>query len=204
MRALLFFLALFTYSIVGYAEQFGADKVVFNVNFNEDLKQNYDGIYLAKHFHSNPKVVNFIKRDKSCLGYYGYTGAPGDPQYVGIYKDDKRGFYLNFWVFDAQKEVLSLAKKEFLPERIAQFLLSVLVEQIGQKKDYASFALDGTPLEFGIRKGDGSEFDCAGINSRGVGCVAMMRKIAFADSLEEINNIIKKYKSNSEQCHKRD
>ena len=134
MRALLFFLALFTYSIVGYAEQFGADKVVFNVNFNEDLKQNYDGIYLAKHFHSNPKAVNFIKRDKSCLGYYGYTGAPGYPQYVGIYKDDKRGFYLNFWVFDAQKEVLSLAKKEFLPERTAQFLMSVLAEQIGQKK----------------------------------------------------------------------
>ena len=198
MRALLFFLALYTYSILGYAEQFGADKVVFNVNFNEDLKQNYDGIYLAKRFHSNPKAVNFIKRDKSCLGYYGYTGAPWDPQYVGIYKDDKRGFYLNFWVFDAQKEVLSLAKKEFLPERTAQFLLSVLVEQIGQKKDYASFALDGTPLEFGIRKDDGSEFDCAGINSRGVGCIAMMRKIAFAGSLEEINNIIKKYKSNLE------
>lgn len=61
MRVLLFFLALFTYSIVGYAEQFGADKVVFNVNFNEDLKQNYDGIYLAKHFHSNPKAVNLPK-----------------------------------------------------------------------------------------------------------------------------------------------
>lgn len=198
MRALLFFLALFTYSIVGYAEQFGADKVVFNVNSREDLKQNYDGIYLAKHFHSNPKAVNFIKRDKSCLGYYGYTGAPENPQYVGIYKDDKWGFYLNFWVFDAQKGVLSLAKKEFLPEETAQFLLSVLAEQIGQKKDYASFAFDGTPLEFGIRKGDGSDFDCAGINSRGVDCVAMMRKIAFAGSLEEINNIIKKYKSNLE------
>lgn len=134
MRALLFFLALFASSIVGYAEQFGADKVVFNVNSREDLKQNYDGIYLAKHFHSNPKAVNFIKRDKSCLGYYGYTGAPENPQYVGIYKDDKWGFYLNFWVFDAQKEVLSLAKKEFLTEGTAQFLLSVLAEQIGQKK----------------------------------------------------------------------
>ena len=44
-------------------------------------------------------------------------------------------------MFDAQKEVLSLTKKEFLPERIAQFLLSVLAEQIGQKKTMLSLLL---------------------------------------------------------------
>ncbi len=148
---------------------------------------------LTSNFASS-KLVDFVKSDSSCRGYFGYAGGPGQPRYVSVCRNKADYYEIKFIRYNYKNEKLEVAEISEISEDTAEALLSILRDQITRKQNYVQGVLDGSPHEFGIRRA--GSFDCAGVNpSDASSIIRMMCNIAGAKSVKDIEELLKKWKS---------
>ena len=153
---------------------------------------------LTSNFTSS-KLVDFVKSDRSCLGYFGYAGAPGQPKYVSVCRNNADFYEIKFIRYNFKYDKLEVAKASEISEDTAEVLLSILKEQIAKRQDYVQGIFDGAPYEFGIRKA--GHFDCAGVNpSDAVSIIRVMCNIANTGSVKDIEELLKKWESEFVEC----
>lgn len=99
--------------------------------------------------------IDYLKNDKTCFGYFGNAGGPGNPRYVAVCSANGKDFFLKFIVYNYKSNTLETQKSLPISAGLAEGLLSVLEKKIGRKSAGTSHrGLDGVNYEFGIRNGD--------------------------------------------------
>lgn len=139
---------------------------------------------LSSKFHSNSQI-DYLKSDKECLGYFGDAGWPGQARYIAICSGNMTHFVLKFIKYNYDSKSLETLYSVTISDGLAKDLLSLLKNQIEEKKDNFPFGCDGISYEFGIRKGN--TFDCAGVWSPKKDSIAdKMGRISYAKDETEV------------------